>query len=188
MHSRPLRDPRGFTLVEMLVALIVASIVGLSMVKLFINQHQAFLRQNEGVRATQNARAGVDMMARELRNAGYDPRGSSGAGITQWSADTFGWTADLNEDGDADDDDEQVAYLFKSGSGTLVRREGGTNVTIADGITGLTFAYFSDENGTVAAAATEIEQVGIAMTYETPESVMPGHLETQVALRNRIYE
>jgi type IV pilus assembly protein PilW len=188
MSNRPFRDCRGFSLVELMVALVVASVVGLAMVKLFIDQHQTYIRQNEGVRATQNARAGVDLMTRELRNAAYDPRGLAGAGVAQWSADTFAWTADLNEDGDVNDDSEQVAYLYDADADILVRRELGTDVTVADGISELTFSYFSDGNGTVAATASEIEQVGIAMSYDTPDGVMPGRFETQVALRNRIYE
>lgn len=178
----------GFTLIELLVALVVLGVFGMGAVNLFRAQHQAFIRQNEGVRITQNARAGLDMLARELRNAGFDPRGTAAAGLTVWSPDSVGWTADLNADGDVDDDEEDVLYFFQADPGAMIRREGGVEVEVADRLTDLTLGYFSDESGTVAATMAEIEQVGITMTYETPEEVVPGHLETQVALRNGIYE
>ncbi|CAN5167471.1 hypothetical protein BH18GEM1_BH18GEM1_11960 [soil metagenome] len=181
-------EQKGFTLVELLVALVVMGILGIGAVRLFVAQHQSFRLQNDGVLATQNARAGFDMMTRELRNAGYDPRDTAGSAITTWTATGFGWTADLNADGDVADDGEAVLWFYQADPGELVRREGGVDVTVADGITGLELAYFADEDGTLATAPDEIEQVGMAMTYATPEGVPTGRLETQVAVRNNIYE
>lgn len=181
-------SPRGFTLIELMVALVMIGIIGMGAVRLFIAQHQAFLQQNDGVRVTQNARAGLDMLARELRNAGYDPRETAGASITQWTPDSFGWTADLNADGDVDDDGEAVLYYYEAGDSALFRREDGSEAEVADGITDFAFAYFSDASGTVAGTAAEIEQVGIMLIYATPDGVMPGRLESQVALRNHIYQ
>lgn len=180
-------NKRGFTLIELMVALVMVGIIGMGAIRLFIAQHQAFLQQNDGVRITQNARAGFDMLVRELRNAGYDPRDAAGASITDWTSDSFGWTADLNADGDIADDGETVLYYYEPDEETLIRSEAGVEDEVADGITELDFGYFSDAAGTVAASATEIEQVGISMTYATPAGVMPGNLETQVALRNQIY-
>lgn len=188
LMSRASSRARGFTLVELLVAMVVLGIMGMGMVKLFIAQHQAYMMQNEGVLATQNARAGFDMMTREIRNAGYDPRGIAGAGITHWTVDSFGWTADLNADGDVADDAEAVLYFFQADPGALIRREEGTDITVTDGVIGLTLEYSSDANGTVAGSADQVEQVGITMTYDTPDGVLPGALETHVALRNNIYE
>lgn len=182
------RPEAGFTLAELLVTLTLAGIVGFGMLNLFVVQNQVFTRQNEGILVTQNARAGFDMMVREMRNAGFDPRGVADAAVTHWHADTFGWTTDLNGDGDVDDEDEEVAYFFRADPGLLIRLEGAVEEEIAEGITNLSFTYFSDEGATVATTVDGIEQVGIAMTYATPDGVSPGSLETQVALRNSIYK
>ena len=69
----------GFTLLELLLAMTLTGVLGVAAVRLFVAQHQAFVRQGEGIRRTQNARAGFDLMTREMRNAGYDPRGTAGA-------------------------------------------------------------------------------------------------------------
>ncbi|HJU86095.1 MAG TPA: type II secretion system protein, partial [Gemmatimonadota bacterium] len=109
-------DRRGFTLVEMVIAMVIVGIMGIALVGFLRTQHQTMVRQNSGVLATQNARAAMDMLARELRNAGYSPRGAlSGAQLWAADADSVAWTADMNADGDTLDSntglwDERVVY------------------------------------------------------------------------------
>ena len=113
---------RGFTLVEMLIAMVIVGIMGIALVGFLRAQHQTMVRQNSGVLATQNARAAMDMLARELRNAGYNPRGAlSGAEIRAMDVDSVAWTADMNADGDTLDSstglwDERVAYYVQGTS------------------------------------------------------------------------
>lgn len=182
------RSSNGFTLIELLVAMVVISILGLSAINVFVDQHQIFFEQNEGVRIEENARAGFEMLVRDARNAGFDPRGVAGSAITKWSADSFGWTADLNADGDLDDESEDVLYFFDSARQALVREEPGLSVEVADNVNDLTFTYLEDAGGTVAVTAATIELVAIEMLYEMPKGTLPGALETQIALRNAIFE
>lgn len=175
--------PRGFTLVELLLTMTLTGVLGVAAVRLFVVQHQAFVRQGEGIRRTQNARAGFDLMTREMRNAGYDPRGTAGAGVTTWSPDAFGWTADLDADGTADGDGERVEYRLAE-DGTLIRREGGADVAVAEHVTELAFTYFADAAETPAAAPGAIEMVAVRLAYDTPRGVEQATLETRVALRN----
>lgn len=176
----------GFTLVELLLAMTLTGVLGVAAVRLFVVQHQAFVRQGEGVRRTQNARAGFDLMTREMRNAGYDPRGTAAAAVTTWSAGAFGWTADLDADGATDGDGERVEYLL-AGDGTLIRREGEVDVAVAEHVTELRFSYFADALGSPATSADEIELVAIRLAYDTPAGVAGAILETRVALRNRVW-
>lgn len=176
----------GFTLVELLLAMTLTGVLGVAAVRLFVAQHQAFVRQGEGIRRTQNARAGFDLMTREMRNAGYDPRGTAAAGVTTWSAHVFGWTADLDADGTADGDGERVEYRLVE-DGTLIRREDGVDVPVAEHVTELSFAYFSDVGETPATSADEIELVAVRLGYDTPRGVARATLVTRVALRNRVW-
>lgn len=178
----------GFTLIELLVAMVVISILSISAVRVFVDQHQVFFNQNEGVRIEENARAGFEMLVRDARNAGFDPRGVAGSEITKWTVDSFGWTADLNADGDLDDESEDVLYFFDPDQEALVREEPGLSVEVAESVIGLSFTYLEDAGGTVASSAATIELVAIEMSYEMPEGTLPGALETQIALRNAIFE
>jgi Tfp pilus assembly protein PilW len=149
------------------------------------------VRQNSGVLATQNARAAIDMLARELRNAGYSPRGPlSAAQLGAIDADSVGWTADMNADGDTLDSstglwDERVTY-FQQGSEMMRASGGGGGTAVTDNVDSLRFTY-RDGDGAATADPAVVEQVMIRLYYSTPEGVQNGMIESQVALRNNIY-
>lgn len=181
---------RGMTLIEMLIAMVILGIMGIALVGFLRAQHQTVLRQNDGVLATQNARAAVDMLARELRNAGFNPRGSaSGGALRTIDADSISWTADLDLDGDTLSSstswDERVAYYQQAHK--LARAAGGGGGTaVTDGVDSLRFTYFDGE-GAETADPELVEQVRIRLYYSTPDGVQSGVIESQVALRNNIY-
>ncbi|MGH7557953.1 MAG: PilW family protein [Gemmatimonadota bacterium] len=177
---------QGFTLVELLLAMVLTGFLGMAAVRLFVVQHQAFVRQGEGIRRTQNARAGFDLMTREMRNAGYDPRGTAEAAVTIWTAEAFAWTADLDADGDTNDAGESLGYRLGE-DGTLVRREGLVEVMVAEHVIELAFTYFSDGGKSPAGSADDIEQIGVRLDYDTPGGAAAAVLETRVALRNQVW-
>ena len=187
---------KGLTLVELMVTLVIVGIMGLALVGFLRSQHQTVSRQNDGVLATQNARAAVDMLARELRNAGYDPRGSGDAALSAMEVDSVAWTADLDEDEGVTTFDpvadtyEEVAYWHDAGSNTLVRWAmpslGGAGVPVSDGVDSLRLTYL-DRTGAVTADSSLVELVEIRLWYSTVDGVQAGAIESQVALRNNIY-
>ena len=188
---------RGLTLVEMMVTMLIVAIMGLALVGFLRSQHQSVTRQNDGVLTTQNARAAIDMLARELRNARYDSRASGDAALTAMEDDSVAWKSDLNEDGivpspPVGDTYEEVAYWHDAGAGTLVRwampSEGDLTaiMPVSDGVDSLRLTYF-DGTGAVTADSSLVELIRIRLWYSTPDGVQTGALETQVALRNNIY-
>jgi prepilin-type N-terminal cleavage/methylation domain-containing protein len=192
-----MRGERGLTLVEMMVTMLVVAIMGLALVGFLRSQHQTVTLQNDGVMITQNARAAVDMLARELRNARYDPRASGDAALTAMEPDSVAWTSDLDEDqavtsfDPIDDTYEEVAYWHDAGAGTLVRwpmpSQGVlTAMPVSDGVDSLRLTYL-DRTGAATADSSLVELVRIRLWYSTPDGVQTGALETQVALRNNIY-
>ena len=188
---RLLADTRGLTLVELMVALVIVGIMGIAMVGFLRTQHQTVVRQNSGVLATQNARAAIDMFVRELRNAGYNPRGAlSGARIQAMDSDSIAWTADMNADGDTLDTsagqwDERLVY-FVQGESLYRASNGGSGVALTDNVDSLRLAYF-DGDGAATADPALVEQIRIRLYYATPEGVQAGMMQSQVALRNNIY-
>jgi prepilin-type N-terminal cleavage/methylation domain-containing protein len=177
----------GFTLVELLVAMVVMGLLAFTTVDLLREQHQVTVRQNNGMVVTQNARAGLDMLVRELRNAGYDPHRLANAGFVVTGVSDIAWTADLNGDGDVADSDETVRYYFDADLGALVRDVGGVATLVADGVSSVTFRYLDGDLQTVT-VDDSIELIHIQLTYTTPEGVLEGNLESQVAVRNQLYK
>ncbi|HSO61505.1 MAG TPA: hypothetical protein VLR50_10770 [Desulfobacterales bacterium] len=138
---------RGFTVVELLVALGLAAVVFGLIVSFFANMGRSTTTQNAAAVAQQTARAGVDFMAQELRLAGLDPLKSAGAGIEEISAagTKIRFTSDSCNvgigdsgtcenpvpDGNVNGKNERVTYWYDAGSRVLRRYlyEGTTSQT-----------------------------------------------------------
>ena len=69
---RAWRDRRGFTLVELLIALFLTGVVTTFILNTFIVQHKQMVVQDQIVDAQQNGRAAIDELTRQIRMAGYN--------------------------------------------------------------------------------------------------------------------
>lgn len=78
------RGSKGFTLVEMMVAVTVSGLVLAALAVTFQTQSEDFVVQGQISTMQQNARAAMHYLQTEVRMAGYDPvlRGNGGFGIT----------------------------------------------------------------------------------------------------------
>ncbi len=147
---------RGFTLIELLVAMTLSAIALASVYSAYTSQQQAHIVQEDVVEMQQNMRVAVYFMVKELRMAGYDPHGDSGAAITTADPTTCTFTLvadddDVNNDGDADTDEpgelSTIEYsLFDDGGDgdtDLGRRVDGAAVlgAIAENIENIEFYY-----------------------------------------------
>lgn len=74
----PLRSPRGFTLVEIMIALAIGGVIMAAVMTSFNLQHRTYLNQDEVVTMQQNVRLAMDMLARDIRLAGYNPTRQAG--------------------------------------------------------------------------------------------------------------
>lgn len=62
---------RGFSLVEVLIALILSSVVTAAAFKAYVNQHKSYLIQDDVTNIQQSARASLDELSRQVRMAGF---------------------------------------------------------------------------------------------------------------------
>lgn len=92
MHLKK-RNDSGFTLIELMVAMVVALIVLASIYQAYQTQQKAFTTEQLVVDMQQNARSAMTLMKREIRMAGYRPAASDGI--------------DNDGDGDIDETDEK---------------------------------------------------------------------------------
>ncbi len=67
-----IRNVRGTSLMETLIALSITGIVTASIMKLYITQHQNYMTQEDITTIQQNARASIDELTRQIRMAGRD--------------------------------------------------------------------------------------------------------------------
>jgi type IV pilus assembly protein PilW len=159
-----IQSNHGFTMIELLVAMVVALLAMGAIYSTFLNQQKSYVVQQETAAMHQNIRAASFYMEKEIRMAGCDPTGSANAGITisEAKVDSIRFTEDVTDgaggdpDGDVTDPNEDITYSL-DGNRNLIRTiryidGGGTNVVepsvVAQNIDAIDFVYL-DANSTV---------------------------------------
>ena len=165
--------PRGFSLVEMLIAMVVGLVVLGAMYSTFTIQNKTFANQEEIVAMQQSVRAGMDMMAREIGMAGYDPtQVNSDCSSPNFSCQTVNASqlqiqADLDGSGAIDaTSQENIVYAFDATNKRITRNIGAQAQPFVENVDAFTFAYL-DNNGTVTATAADVRQIRITITGRT---------------------
>lgn len=153
-----LNKSNGFSLVELLVALGIGTIMTTATFNFYIGQSKSYKAQERVTEMQQNIRTAINLMTKEIRMAGYDPTGSAGAGITSANSNSLSFTMDLNENGIPGDLDEDITL----------------SLYIENGIQKLGRITPADSNQPVA-LAEHIEAIGFAYAFDTDDD---GVLET----------
>ena len=184
----------GFTIVEVLVALVIAGVVMGAIFAVYSSQQKSYLKQERLAAMHQNARAAMHHMAREIRMAGCDPTGIAGAGILTANESLIRFTEDIRgkydtspPDGDTGDPNEDITYTLADvdgdGDSDLVRNTGGGRMLVAENIRSLHFQYL-DEDGNITGTLREIRFVEISLTAATADNESISTLTTRVHCRN----
>jgi len=143
---------QGFTLIELMVAMGMASIVVSIIYSAYNIQTKIYTEQDKVAEMQQNIRSGLMYLQREARMAGYNAQNSSDVscgttsgkpGIHTATATTFGFSMDLNEDGKCTGDNENVTYSIYTADGIkkLGRAAPTANQPIAENIEQINFVY-----------------------------------------------
>ncbi len=165
---RNICNNKGVTLVELLVAMAVLSIVVAGIVASRNTQQNQSMTQQQAVEVQQNVRAALSMLADEIRMAGYDPDGDepdakitkAGDGTAVGKEFTFAYVND-------DDSGNLKTVSYWINGTDLMLNDGGTDKLIAENISSLIFTYL-DENNAVTATLNDIRAVTISITAATP--------------------
>lgn len=102
----------GFSLVEVLVALGISSVVAWAILNLQINQSKSATVQAEIVAMQQGLRGSMTLLTRELKKAGYNPAKTAGAGIVAADASFIYYTADHDNNSTLAGTGEHAAFCF----------------------------------------------------------------------------
>lgn len=196
------RRSRGFTLAEVLVTSVLLLLISSTIFTVYRYQMFAFKAQEAQLDTQESARGLIDLMSREIRLAGYDPRCTKAfAGVVAASAQGLQIQFDGDEDG-AIGAGENIVYAWDTSVGGLTRSAGGEPVLLVTGTsTALTFVYY-DANGNLlvpagtpptltAAQRTAVRRIKVVLHVEKPNpdpltgSVLVSEVVSNVDLRNR---
>jgi len=184
-------DRDGFTLVELLVTITIVGIITGAMVKMFTGMAVGHTTRISSADLQQSVRAVMDLMAREIRMAGFSSLAPSRFGIEKSAARELSFMVDWNDDGSVTEshagndriaqESDIISYQFDRDRGSLVRVTadgtgsrssqsllGGTGDLMR--ITDLQFTYF-DQNEIATFRIDDIRSVSIALTADLPAGI-----------------
>jgi type IV pilus assembly protein PilW len=176
---------KGFTLMEMMVAMAIASIVMAGIYTFYRSQLRTHVTQQALVDMQQDARIAMYMMTREIRMAGYDPQNSAGAALLTADAAEIEFNSDIDGGGDIDDQSERFYYALSNDAdrdgkadGTPCNLERGSwdaggNLVLAPlalNIDALNFVYL-DSDGDRTTTLADIRSVQISLVARSGDQV-----------------
>jgi len=175
----------GTTLAELVITLAVFGVIIMVIVVLWQQSQQAYFRGATAAELQQNARAALEQITREVRQAGYDPcryRADCTSAfdpvvagvfpIQTFTASSLWVRTDRNANGDVTpgvgNPDENVC--FRLAGDLILRKTSGVDCTsggeeLARNITGLTFTYLK-ANGTAATVRSDIKLVRVTISAQ----------------------
>ncbi len=173
---------KGFTLIEILIAMVVSGIVITGIYSVYNYQQKTYVSQLQIVEMQQNLRAGLLMLVNEIRMAGYDPTGAASAWIVNLGSDTITFTMDLDGDGALSGSGENVTYLLYTaadGRQKLGRQSPATPQAVAENIDALNFVYL-DVDGNVTATASDVKSVQVSLVAKTDRAAQDNYVNNTV--------
>ena len=144
----------GFSLVELLVAMAISSVVMAAVFKIYTTQQDSYILQEQVAEMQQNGRTAKYVMAKEIRMAGYDPTGLAGAGFISAGGNIIHFTMDITgEDGTITVPGDDITYAVSSGN--LKRNDGTNNQSVVENVEAVGFAYAfdADDDGNIDTSA-----------------------------------
>lgn len=172
-----LKENPGFTIAELVLALGMMMILMTAMISLATALNRTYTTQTVAAGVQHVTRAGLDIMVRNIRMAGFNPRNGDAVGIVEASANAFRFKYDLNGSGtiepnaelDKDESPEDIKYL-RNGNNQLIRQVDGrpdSNQSLVENVSELTFKYL-DKDDNETAAIGDIRIVQVSLTVEEP--------------------
>jgi type IV pilus assembly protein PilW len=187
-------NARGFTVIELMLAIAIVGVVMASFYSVYISQQSSYVRQEKVAAMHQNIRSAMYHMGREIRMAGLDPTGEAGAGMVKAETDLIQFTEDIQgvntddpPDGDTADSNEDITYSLNDADGDgdmdLVRDTGGGRMLIAENIISLIFDYL-DGNGNTTATLSAIRFVQVTLKAVTDDGSSDRTMTSRIHCRN----
>jgi type II secretory pathway component PulJ len=175
------RAQAGHSLVDVLVATAVMGLV-MSVTLTLLQSGIAAWGWGAGrVEAQQAIRVALERMARELRDAGYDPTGAGIEPVLVAEPTRIVFQSDLNGNGVIDPTRERVTYILRPGETTLRRDAGGGAQPLAESVRRFALSYL-DSSGAPTADPPRVASVRIEL--EAGRGRTEATMSTLVTLRN----
>jgi len=208
----PKKSNRGFSLLELMVAVTVFTVLAAGMMGMLYQSQWAFQTQGSLNRSAGQARIAMDQMVRYLRHAGNDPTDYMkdsdipaaeilGTNHIRVNSDITGSVDSTTENtmeatGDPDGNlasiHEQVVFRYDDQADQLLVDIGYGESVLADNIADFQLQFF-DVSGNETSDSNEVSRIQIRLVAETPEvdpnSGQPNRLvlHSEVFIRSKVF-
>jgi len=166
---------KGFSLIELMVTMAIASVLMAGIYKFYHQQLKTHITQEQMVDMQQDARAAMYMMTREIRMAGFDPGNTGEVGIQTANVAEIAFDSDDNGNGDIDTN-ERFYYRLDNGNLERGRYDDLVNLNpvamnpVALNIDALNFVYL-DNAGDTTSDLEVIRSVQITLVARSGDKV-----------------
>ncbi|MEW5910184.1 MAG: prepilin-type N-terminal cleavage/methylation domain-containing protein [Thermodesulfobacteriota bacterium] len=176
-----IKSQKGFTLLELMVVVAIASVMLTAMYGLFYSLSRSYTTEEVAADAQQDVRSAMDFMIRDIRMAGLDPTLSDSFGIEQATSSRIRFTMDSDASGSfngvVDNTNfERITYELNGSQLRQILYEGTgsqSTQTLIDNVTALSFSYLDEDGNAIAipVAAADlptVREVLITLTVVLP--------------------
>ncbi|MDH3956682.1 MAG: prepilin-type N-terminal cleavage/methylation domain-containing protein [Desulfobacteraceae bacterium] len=177
------KGKRGFSLIELLVALVIMSVVSVAIYGVFSVSSRTYTTQSVTAGVQQSVRSAMEVMLQDIRAAGLDPTASGNFGIELAEDVKLRFTSDsidagLNDfNGVIDDTNaERITYVLQ---GTQLNQilyettDSEKNGPLISDVQNLKFTYFDADGNNLGSPVpplqlAEIRIINVSITVEEP--------------------
>ncbi len=191
----------GFTIIELLIACAIVGIVVIGVGNLYIGMQRIFINQAKISELQHQMRVAMNIMIKDIRRAGYDPKGLGNFGITEKLLSEIRYTIDENENGIVDPVSPAVEpkeeHRFRLDGNILKYTKDATVDEVTESVSwhslhflhggevmSLQFIY-RDKDGVVTTTAADVRTVHITITGRTKLSAA-GDMHHSQTLNSRV--
>ena len=177
-YKKTMTGGGGFSLLELLMGLAIASIAMMVVVSVFTTLTRSYTTQTASAGLQQKARASLDYMAQNIRMAGLNPKRISNAGILSADASSLEFSLDRNLNGVLDTiNEEHMRFSFDPEDRQVdeelyIGTDSEAKGPLVGNVTDLTFNYYN-QNGDLLDAAPDVGDIKTVEIFLTVEQ-LPG--------------
>ena len=180
---RGMRAQAGYSLADLLVAMAITGVLMSATLSALQSGLAAWGWGTGRVEAQQATRVALERMARELRDAGYDPTGAGIDAVLVAEPTRIVFQRDLNGNGVIDATHERVTYILRPKETTLRRDAGGGAQPLAEGVRRFALFYL---DGSGAPTTDPLRVVSVGIEIEAGLGRAEATMSTLVTLRNAL--
>jgi len=177
------KQKRGFSLIELLVALVIMSVVSLAIYGVFSVSSRSYTTQGVTADVQQSVRSAMEVMLQDIRAAGLDPTESGNFGIELAEAEKLRFTSDsidagLNDFNGIIDDtsSERITYVLQ---GTQLNQilyettDSENSEPLINDVQNLKFTYFDADGNNLGSPVppsqlADIRTINVSISVEEP--------------------